>query len=97
MVNASTPKGYVQVQPAQKQFETKRLVTESGYITSSTDYIQLESKHNIRLGGENNTTNLHFFGVNNSSTTNQDVEVYVLGGVVGTPQQEDYENLFQIK
>ena len=32
MVNASTPKGYVQVQPAQKQFETKRLVTESGYI-----------------------------------------------------------------
>ena len=47
MVNASTPAGYVEVQTAQQQFETERLVSENGYITSATDYIQLESKNII--------------------------------------------------
>ena len=58
MVNASNPPGYVEEQPLSVQLECERLATESGYILSSTDYIQLESKKGIRLGGENDTTNL---------------------------------------
>ena len=85
MVSALTPPGYVEYPNTVLQIENDRLITDSGYILSSTDYIQLESKKGIRLGGENDTTNLQFFGVNSSSTDYQDVEVYVLGGVVGQP------------
>ena len=91
MVNASTPAGYVEYQNANLQLESDRLVTESGYICSSTDYIQLDSSNGIRLGGQNDTTNLQFFGVNDFSNDCQDVEVYVRGGVVGQPQQGEYE------
>ena len=66
MVNASLPAGYVEYPPTSLQLETKRLVVESGYILSSTDFIHLESKKGIRLGGEDNKTNLQFYGVNPS-------------------------------
>ena len=91
MVNASNPPGYMEYPNTDFQLESDRLVTDSGYILSSTDYIQLESKKGIRLGGENDTTNLQFFGVHPSSTECQDVQVYVSGGVLGQPQQGDYQ------
>ena len=53
--------------------------------------MQLESKSGIQLGGENDTTNLQFFGVNSTSTNCQDMEVFVSGGVLGEFQQGDYE------
>ena len=92
MVNASTPAGYVEDPNTDFQVENDRLITDSGYILSSTAYvyIQLESRKGICLGGENDMTNLQFFGVNPSSTDCQDVEVYVSGGVLGQTQQGDY-------
>ena len=91
MVNASPPTGYVEYQNANLQLESDRLVTKSGYIYSETDFIQLDSKQAIRLGGEYDTTNLQFFGVNDFSNDSQDVEVYVRGVVVGQRQQGEYE------
>ena len=93
MVNASTPAGYVEQQPENSQLQCDRLITESGYILSNTDFIQLESKKGIRLGGEDDKTNLQFYGVNDSSSATdcQDVEIYVSGGVLGQPQQGNYE------
>ena len=77
MVNALTPPGNVEYPNTDFQVESNWLVTESGYICSSADYIQLDLNQGIRLGGQNDTTNLQFFGVNDFSNNCQDVEVFV--------------------
>ena len=51
MVNASTPADYVERRPPQFGVQAEEVQSQTGYITSGTDFLQLESKDGIRLGG----------------------------------------------
>ena len=79
MVNTSTPASYVPLQTPQIEAQAQVLVTQSGVISSGTYFLELASNNGIKLGGANNTTNLQFFGVNDTSSNFQDVEVFVTG------------------
>ena len=77
MVNASTPSSYVPVLPPQLEVQAEILETQSGYIASGTYYLVLETTNGIKLEGTNDTTNLQLYGVNDTSTNDQDVKVFV--------------------
>ena len=48
MVNASTPAGNFEVVPSQLEVEAEQLVTNSGVITSNTDFLELISNRVLK-------------------------------------------------
>ena len=75
-MNVLTPVSYVPLQAPQLEVQAQEHLTQSFVIASGTDYLQLESNNGIKLGGKY-TTNLQLFGVNNTSSSFQDVEIYI--------------------
>ena len=51
----------------------------------------------IELRGKYNTTNLQLYGTSKTSTSDQDIEVFVTGGVLGQRQQGDNEIYSKLK
>ena len=56
MVNASTPAGNFEVVPSQLEVEAEHLVTNSGVITSNTDFLELISNRGVKIGGADATS-----------------------------------------
>ena len=82
MVNVSTPAGYVEIPPpVEFQFEAPELITSSGIVASQTYFLELRMKEGVKIGGEQTYSNIKLYGVNDVSSTNQDVEIYVDQGV----------------
>ena len=87
MVNASTPAGYVDFQPLDLQLQGEELVTANGVISSQTDYLEFITSEGVKIGGKQTYSNIKLYGVNDTSTNNQDVEIYVDQGIEGQPNK----------
>ena len=62
-------------------FNSKLQHSYNGIVTSQTDFLELRTKVGVKIGGEQTYSNIKLYGVNDVSSTNQDVEIYVDQGV----------------
>ena len=83
MVNASTPATYVPLYVPQAEIQAQELVTDTGIISTGSDFLLLNAKNGLQLTGEANTSTVHFYGVNDTSTNLPDALLTVSNGIPG--------------
>ena len=62
--------------------EAEELTTNSGVLTSITDFIELVANQGVKIGGAADTTNLQFYSANDTTTGIYNAQVVVNANIV---------------
>ena len=77
-MNTSTPASYVPLQVPQIETQRYVLVSESGVVALSTDFLQLSTHEGAKIGEINSFLSLKMYGVKDSSIDFEDINSMLL-------------------